>query len=96
MVVLAQKERIYTIEEYLAFEEQSEVRHEFHNGKIRQMAGGTIAHNTIKKNKNNNLWEITEANALNESIVLHSIDFKLPLAAIYLRIPELLEGNWKG
>lgn len=50
MVDLAQKERIYTIDEYFAVEEQSRQKHEFHNGKIIQMAGGTIPHNTIKKN----------------------------------------------
>ncbi len=50
MVAFAQKEKVYTEEEYFALEEQSVQKLEFHNGKITQMAGGTIPHNTIKKN----------------------------------------------
>ena len=42
MVAFAQKEKIYTIEEYFALEEQSVQKHEFHNGKIIQMADETI------------------------------------------------------
>ena len=40
----------YTIEEYLEFEEKSEEKHEFHNGEIFAMAGGSIAHSIIKGN----------------------------------------------
>jgi len=39
--------QIYTIEEYLAMEECSLDKHEFHNGKIVQMPGGTITHNQL-------------------------------------------------
>ena len=38
-------QKLYTIEEYLALEEKSEVRHEFYNGEIYAMAGRTINHN---------------------------------------------------
>ena len=41
--------RKYTIEEYLAFEEKSEVRHEFYNGDVYAMAGGTINHNRLTR-----------------------------------------------
>jgi Uma2 family endonuclease len=40
-------ERLWTFEEYLEMEEQSVVKHEFHNGKLTLMAGGTDIHNHI-------------------------------------------------
>jgi len=46
----------YTVEEYFAFEEQSDIRHEYYHGEIFPlngpvaMAGATFAHNTIKQN----------------------------------------------
>ncbi|NJL77062.1 MAG: Uma2 family endonuclease [Saprospiraceae bacterium] len=40
--------RVYTIEEYLQLEDEAAMRHEFHNGIITAMAGGTVAHNVIK------------------------------------------------
>ncbi len=42
--------KIYTISEYLEFEDQAEVRHEFIEGKIIPMAGGTTNHNEIITN----------------------------------------------
>ncbi len=42
------KERLYTIEEYLAMEETSLINHEFDNGKLIPMAGGTPTHSEIK------------------------------------------------
>lgn len=40
----------YTKEEYLAFEEASEDKHEYHAGRIIAMAGGTLDHSTISGN----------------------------------------------
>ena len=40
----------FTIEEYLRFEEQAEQRHEYHNGNVIPMSGGTIEHNQIAAN----------------------------------------------
>ncbi|SMB87806.1 protein of unknown function DUF820 [Hymenobacter roseosalivarius DSM 11622] len=37
----------YTVEEYMALEATSEVRHEFYRGEIWAMAGATANHNTI-------------------------------------------------
>lgn len=37
----------YTIEEYLEMEARSLQKHEFHDGKIIQMAGGTTVHNQL-------------------------------------------------
>ncbi|MFD2717972.1 Uma2 family endonuclease [Hymenobacter monticola] len=42
--------RRYTVEEYLAMEEKSEVRHEFFEGEIFAMAGADISHNLIGVN----------------------------------------------
>ncbi len=42
--------RRYTPEEYFALEEQSEIRHEYFDGEIFAMAGGTKSHNLIKGN----------------------------------------------
>lgn len=42
--------RLYTPAEYLALEEKSEQRHEYHNGKIIPMTGGSLTHNQIAGN----------------------------------------------
>lgn len=47
--------RHYTIEEYLASEEKSEIRHEFYNGEIYAMAGGTVNHNRLTRRVANSL-----------------------------------------
>ena len=55
------KERLYTIEEYLAMEEISLENHEFDNGKLIPMAGGTPMHSLTKANVvtvlNNKIYE---------------------------------------
>ena len=48
MTTLDIAERLYTIQEYLDREDAAGVRHEFNNGTITEMAGGTIPHNVIK------------------------------------------------
>jgi Uma2 family endonuclease len=42
--------RLYTIAEYLAFEETAEQKHEYHDGEILAMSGGTLEHSRIIKN----------------------------------------------
>jgi len=42
--------RRYTLEEYFALEERSEVRHEYYNGEVFAMAGGTKMHNLLVQN----------------------------------------------
>ena len=42
------EQRIYSIEEYLQLEDVAAVRHEFDNGIITEMAGGTVPHNLVK------------------------------------------------
>ena len=49
-MVIAADSKIYTPEEYLALEADSDIRHEYLNGEIRVMAGGTTNHNEIVTN----------------------------------------------
>ncbi len=50
MLALETKPAPMTIDEYLLREEKSEVRHEFYNGHMYAMAGGTINHNLLVDN----------------------------------------------
>lgn len=45
-----QKIKTYSLEEYRNLEEKSELRHEFNNGEILAMSGGTINHNRVIRN----------------------------------------------
>lgn len=45
-----ERRRRYSLEEYLALERESEVRHEFWNGEIFAMSGGTLGHDHIMGN----------------------------------------------
>lgn len=45
-----EEKKIYTPEEYLTLEEKAEYKHEYKNGEIIAMAGGTINHNEIVTN----------------------------------------------
>lgn len=42
--------RLYSLSQYLAREEKAQDKHEFYNGIIRKMAGGTFRHNEIASN----------------------------------------------
>ncbi|MFQ5445337.1 MAG: Uma2 family endonuclease [Saprospiraceae bacterium] len=41
------QEKLMTFEEYIDFEEKSEVKHEFDNGKLIEMSGASLFHNRI-------------------------------------------------
>jgi Uma2 family endonuclease len=45
-----EEKKNYTVEEYFELDEASEIRHEFFNGEIFAMAGGTLNHNRIAQN----------------------------------------------
>lgn len=38
--------KLLSIEEYLAMEDNAEVKHEYYQGEIFAIAGGTVPHNT--------------------------------------------------
>ena len=44
------EQKTYTITEYLEFEDQAKIRHEYINGDIIAMTGGTTNHNLIAGN----------------------------------------------
>ena len=50
MVAMSRRDLNYSLAEYFAIEEMSEVRHEYFNGEIFAMAGGTPEHSTIINN----------------------------------------------
>lgn len=47
MITQTQEKKIYTIDEYLELEVSSEARHEYINGEVVRMTGGTPEHNEI-------------------------------------------------
>ncbi|MEL7068499.1 MAG: Uma2 family endonuclease [Cyanobacteria bacterium J06581_3] len=49
MTAAAIQPKSYTADQYLALEVESEVRHEFRDGEIIEMAGGTPEHNEISR-----------------------------------------------
>lgn len=49
-MTIEQLPRQYTIEEYLAMESQAQEKHEYYNGKVVRMSGGTDLHNEIAAN----------------------------------------------
>ncbi len=48
MVAVETLQKYYTIAGYLEMEDASETRHEFHNGTLKEMAGGILPHNVFK------------------------------------------------
>lgn len=55
MVALQVLEKTHTIAEYLSSEDASAARHEFYNGTIQEMAGGSIPHNAVKGEMHTNI-----------------------------------------
>ena len=47
MTVATRQTKTHTAEDYLALEVESDIRHEFRNGEVVEMAGGTPEHNEI-------------------------------------------------
>ncbi|MEB4590898.1 Uma2 family endonuclease [Candidatus Thiothrix sp. Deng01] len=56
MASTAEKLDYITVEEYLAGEEGSEIKHEYVDGQIYAMAGGSLKHNLIASNISGLLW----------------------------------------
>ena len=50
MTTSALAEKLFTVAEYIEFEEKSDIRHEFHEGHLYPMAATTVAHNEVKQN----------------------------------------------
>jgi Uma2 family endonuclease len=56
MTFVPSQTKIYTAEEYLALEVDSDVRHEYRSGEVIPMTGGTPEHNKITSALNALLW----------------------------------------
>jgi Uma2 family endonuclease len=67
------KERLMTVEEYLAFEERSKIRHEFINGEVFAMAGGKRNHSLIASNTGTEL----AVQLRNRNCEVHFGDFRV-------------------
>ena len=50
MTTSAIAEKLFTVDEYIEFEEKSDIRHEFHKGHLYPMDATTVAHNQVKQN----------------------------------------------
>lgn len=69
----------YSLEEYFAIEEKAEEKHEYHNGKIIPMPGGTIPHSKIAVNI---------ANALDNWIVSNNLPYFVLNSDVKIRIEQ--------
>lgn len=69
----------YSLEEYFALEEKAEEKHEYHNGKIVQMSGGSIPHSKIAVNV---------ANALDNWIASNDLPFIVLNSDVKIRIEQ--------
>jgi Uma2 family endonuclease len=94
------QQKRYSLEEYFALEEKAEEKHEYHNGKVITMTGGTIPHNKIAGNilhilegwiDNNDLPYIV----LNSDTKLRIEQFNRVVYPDVLIVCEKLE-YWKG
>ena len=96
---LVQQKR-FSLEEYFALEEMAGEKHEFHNGKIKTMPGGTIPHNKIAVNITTALENWIEANnlpflVLNSDTKIRIEKFNRSVYPDVLVVCEKLQ-YWKG
>lgn len=85
-------DRSYSIEEYLELEIKSGQKFEYYNGKLNQMAGGTIPHNRISRNMltalDNALDDNFEAFGSDQKVFLPKYDFYVyPDAVVVANTP---------
>lgn len=80
MLAISQQPQKMTIEEYLAWEPQQELRYEYFNGEVFAMTGGTIPHNDIALNFYRALYPHLRARGcrVNVSDVKVQVDIKSP------------------
>jgi len=52
----------FSFEEYLQLEKETGEKHEFHNGEVFAMAGGTINHGRLCRNATNSIWGAIKKN----------------------------------
>lgn len=92
---------MYNFEEYLELEAKSEVKHEFHNGKLIPMAGGTLNHSLIANNIGALLFAFFMANNKNCSAANSDLKVFIPSTnrmvypdvSVYCDEPEFYLGK---
>ena len=83
----SRKSHQYTIEEYIALEEKSEIRHEFYNGEIYAMAGGTVNHNLLI----DNVKDLLKKHTRNKGCRVFSENMKVDvLSGMYMPYPDVV------
>lgn len=83
----AVKQKLYSVSEYFALEDQSEVRHEFINGNLFEMSGASREHNIICQNVF--LTLIDFARALGFIVFVENMKVKIPTEEIYF-YPDII------
>lgn len=77
----------YTIDEYLALEEKSEIRHELYNGEIYAMAGGTVNHNLLI----DNIKDLLKVSVKNKGCRVFSENMKVNVqSGFYMPYPDVV------
>lgn len=71
-----EKPKYYTKEEYFALEEQAAYKHEYHNGEVVAMAGGSAVHNLIAANTLRRILEGLD----NHDCIGYGSDLKVDIA----------------
>lgn len=92
-------EKFYTVSEYLALEKRAKNKHEYYNGKIVKMPGGTFAHNLIANNISGELGIALRGKpffVLNSDMKIHIPQlesFVYPDAVVVFEKPLFYEGR---
>jgi Uma2 family endonuclease len=77
---------LLTVDEYLAFEEQSDVRHEYLDGEIYAMVGASRRHSMIVSNIAGHLWTALRGS----SCETHTNEVKLQVAETAIYYPDVV------
>lgn len=81
-------ERRMTVEEYLAFEEASEHRHEFANGEVIEVTGASEEHNAIVMNLSSLIQVLVLTNALDCKV--YQSGMRVPVSESKWRYPDII------
>lgn len=83
---LAFVKELFSVEEYLEFDRQSEERHEFEDGEIVAMAGATRNHSLICGNIFGNLWNRLRS----KNCEIHQTDLRIQSSANRYYYPDVV------
>jgi Uma2 family endonuclease len=86
MNALPRSNLFMTVEEYLGFEEQSDVRHEYVGGEVQAMAGASRRHGQIVMNIAGHLWSALR----HGTCETHTNDVKVQAAPDFIYYPDVV------